>query len=269
MVEGESPECVNFAVRLWDDSPNVIVEVQRSCGCSFQFHQLAKCVLRCSKGLTSEPPSPPRFTIPKCVPRDTPEQQKACLQEGLELAADLLQKDAIDAQLLGVESLVHLTKACKAPAADSIVNNEEIRTTLLSLIQDSANTNNLSQRSISELEENNLTSMRRQAMTVLANCLDSLKEQNKLHACLDRHQVFLEDALLVTLVHQVAAAQDLPHEACQAVRCLGRLTEASGVCRRRALELGAPAVLHKAFETGQRRHLQLQGLVSQLQLADL
>lgn len=268
LVEAESQQCVQFAVRLWDSKNQVVVEVQRSCGCSFAFHELAKCVLRSAKGVTSSPPAPRTFALPKCIPRETEEERRECLREGLEIASSLLLKDALDSHMMALESLVHLTNVCKMGfAAESILDHAEILRVLLSLVEDSNNGISASRRSSSELEQNNLVIMRRQALTVLANCLDTLKGNGKLHACLNRHSALLQDSLVQALVNQVAMAEEAPHDACQAVRCLTTLTEASTFTRRRALELGAPAIVSQAHQSGQCRHAELQGLSSKLQLS--
>jgi len=265
LVVAESQECVQFAIRLWESKNQIAVEVQRSSGCSYAFHQLAKTVLQASKGL-SRAPSPSRFALPKCIPRQTDQERKECLKEGLEIAVSLLQNDAIDSQLMAMESLAHLSKVCTIGfAAESIMEHAEIRTRLFSLVEDSANTD--TQQSNSELDNSNLTTMRRQAITVLANCLDSLKEHNKLHACVNRHSdLLLSETLLMALLSRVSNAQEMPHEACQATRCLASLTEASTVSRRRALELDASKLVQQAHFVATRRHAQLQGLTSKLQL---
>jgi hypothetical protein len=257
-------------VRLWDAENQVVVEVQRGRGCSFAFHQLAKNVLRASKGLNAAPSAKPRFVIPDCIPLGTEEERQECLKEGLEIAVSLLQKDAIDSRVMALESLVHLTKVCrcKGLAAETILGNKDILRSLISLVEDSSTANDANQMSLSALEEHNVSVMRHQAMTVLANCFDSLKEHEKLHRMLNlHHETLLCDSLICALIDQVSNADERPHEACQACRCLQALTDASVATRRRALELNAQAIVSKAYEEGLCRHAQLEDLSSKLQLS--
>ena len=252
---------MQFAIRLWEKNEEVIAEVQRVSGCSFSFHQLAKSVLRSAQGIKARPSSPKAFPLPKCCPQESEEERKQCLKEGLQIAVSLLQKESVDSQLMAMESLVHLTKVCKKGfAAESILEDADLRTLLIATMEEST------PATATAYEASNLCIMRRHAMTVLANCLDTLKENGKLQACLEQHDSLRSPSLLDTLLAQVAKAALEPHHACQAVRCLACLTEASSDIRSRALARGMPAVLSQARETGACRHVYLHELTTSMQL---
>jgi len=226
LVEAETKEHVQFAVRLWSDKDQVLVEIQRTAGCCFLFHQSAKAVLRAAKGLRKQQPQI-SFTIPDCVPQETEEESKQCTQEGLEIALDLLKKDRLDAHMLAIESLVYLTKATKnrSFAAHCILCGE-FRSTILCLVE-SFRMHKSTSVALSQMEEEHLTIMHRNALTVLANCLVALEHSGELLHVLGQQEEFRSNTLLATLVDEVGSAEQRPHDACQAARCLQSLFRAS------------------------------------------
>jgi hypothetical protein len=270
LVNAETKDHLEFAVRLWDDKHQVVVEVQRSCGCSFLFHQTAKAVLRASKGSSSVVSSHPLFALPNCIPRETDQERMDCLKDGLDIAATLLLKgDTIDAHVMAVQSLVHLSKVCKCKgyAAEAILGNSEILSALLSLIESSSMSSQSSLTRLSELEEEHVGLMRCEALCLFANCLCSLKQHDKLHEMLSRQEDLVSDNFIAVLIDQVGSAEEQPHQACQAVKCLLTLTEASAKVRRRALDLGMDSAASLAMQHGMCRHSQLHECSEQLRLS--
>ena len=255
-------------MRLWKRDNETVVEVQRTSGCSFLFHQTAKAVLRAAKGLSAVS-TKPRLAIPDCIPKETEQERKDCLAEGLDIAASLLREDAIDAHVMAIESLVHLTRVCKCHgyAAQKILSNADLLSTLLSLIETSSMSGNSSQTSLSEVEEEHISLMRRHALNVLSTSLCSLKQHGKLQEILHEQETLLSDSLVAALVDFVSNADEQPHEACQAIRCLQTLTEASSSCRRRALEMGVDAAVSHAQQEGLCRHAQLEDCSHKLRLS--
>jgi len=125
---------VHLTVHLWNynnsnnnsnhaapSAPEVLVECQRVSGNSISFHQTARAILQAAQSLDSGADRRlPHQCAPMDYPRMMPSQQAAADRsssgpkaaaavEALEQAYQLLCKDRLDAQLSGLESLVHLT----------------------------------------------------------------------------------------------------------------------------------------------------------------
>lgn len=265
-VTAETKEHVEFVVRLWEQDNETIVEVQRAGGDGFVFHQIAKAVLRAAKGLRS--PSPPKtraaFSIPKGVPLSNEEEKKESWDEGLENACSLLKSDRIDCQFMAIESLVHLTNVCKCPVftANSILCDEVLRT-LLCLVEFSRLTTHDRESYVSEMEENNLSIMHRNALTVLANCLSALSEAGDLRKVVGDECNLRSSSLLEALVEDVHCSSNRPHDACQAVRCLHCLITASSEIQEKMQELHVAQALECACQC---RHARLGEVSEKLRL---
>lgn len=258
LVEAQTKENVQFNVRLWNDKDQVAVEVQRLAGCCFLFHQCAKSVLRAAKGVPAASPTK-TFQIPESIPRETEQETKECIEEGLEIAADLLKKDRIDAHLLAIESLVCLSKATKTRkfAAKCILCGEFL-STLLSLIESFQMDHQTYQDVTSQVQESHLFAMHRNALTILANCLVSLEEQGKLNTTLKTQRELCSNSLILALVEDVSKSDTRPHDACQAARCLQSLMRSSNDVGRKLLEIGATDKVQEAHQQGCCRHAQLE-----------
>ncbi|GAX20673.1 hypothetical protein FisN_32Hh062 [Fistulifera solaris] len=208
------------------DDECLIVEAQRYCGCSFSFHQLAKCVLRSAKGLPATAARP--LPLPKCLPRVSEEEQQSYINEGIEIAISLMRQGSLDAQLMALESLSQMSQGSPS-AAEMIFGNNEVFDFLLSFAPLSANNDY-------EMERSNECQMHRAAMTVIANCLESLHPNLESSKCRD---ALLGDSLLASLVNEISLGHEKPHEACQAIRVLQVLAQVSAETKQRiALPVG-------------------------------
>lgn len=265
-ITAETKEHVEFMIRLWAKDNGTIVEVQRAGGCGFVFHQIARAVLRAAKGLRS--PSPPKtrmdLPIPKGVPLSNEEEKKESWDEGLENACSLLKSDRIDCQFMAIESLVHLTNVCKCPVftANSILCDEVLRT-LLCLVEFSRLSTHDRESCVSEMEENNLSIMHRNALTVLANCLSALSEAGDLCKVVDDVCNLRSSSLLEALVEDVHCSSNRPHDACQAIRCLHCLITASSEIQEKMQELHVVQALECACQC---RHSNLGEVSEKLRL---
>lgn len=192
--------------------------------------------------------------------------QMEYMREGLEIAIDLFEKnDAYDTQLMAMESLAHLTKTCRfhGLAAQTVFNTKKLWDVILSLVECPVRGNS---GEMSQMEESHLTLMRRQALIVLANCLESLKDQQLLNRYLEEYNVLQADGFLESLIREIGNADARPHEACHACRALRCVCDASSPIRQRVVALNATAVLVKAQEQGHVRHAQLEQMSSKLHL---
>lgn len=231
----ETFDHVEFYVRFFQTPESILVEMQRCCGCSFGFHQLAKSILRGAKGLPC-PVSKPLPTLLQCIPRATEQEQLACAQEGIDIAVSLLKQGTLDAQCMALESLAHIAKI----AAEPILGNPEIRSVLLS----------------SCIETNSDCKLHRAAITVVANCLGSLQANGTLESCLKEHRdALLCDRLLTQLLGEIAHCDQKPHEACQAIRCLQVLCCQASSTETRQRMKEAEVLVSRAVEDGHRHAL--------------
>jgi len=224
----------------------------------------------------------------------------------IEIAHGLLMKDRMDARQLGLESLCLLTDPNKTGMTTALIASrvvllgtaqdlrseqeddmifdeapfQEIRQTILSLIQlrrigdadefDSGLTE----------EEEHITILHNLSLAVLANALDVIENEDQSDDKEDSEDFkprartsseticenFLTDAseatgdkeIIKTLITELGKAGDKPHNACLSAKCIGSLCRASEKARRRAKELGAKTVVQTALEVGTRTHLKLE-----------
>lgn len=106
----ETPCHTQFYVKLFEDDSQVIVEVQRSSGCSYRFSQCSKAILCAAKGVKRKPRRGPPggFKVPASVKamKEIDDQTQAAT----EIAFDLLSQQRVDAQRMGLESLEKMAR---------------------------------------------------------------------------------------------------------------------------------------------------------------
>lgn len=226
----------------------------------------------------------------------------------IEIAHGLLMKDRMDARQLGLESLCLLTDPNKTGIKTALIASrvvllgtaqdletgtnqdddlmfdegpfQEIRQTILSLIQlrriGDADEFDTAQSE----EEEHITTLHNLALAVLANALDVIENEDQSEHDVEAEDYrprartsseticenFLIDAseasgdkeMIKTLISELGKAGDKPHNACLSAKCIGSLCRASDKARRRAKELGAKTVVQTALEVGTRTHLKLE-----------
>lgn len=229
----------------------------------------------------------------------------------IEIAHGLLMKDRMDARQLGLESLCLLTDPNKTgiktaliasrvvllgTAQDADDNTEqegslmfdegpfqEIRQTILSLIQLRRIGDEFDDQVELTEEEEHITVLHNLALAVLANALDVVENEERLQenpevasggasaarrgsSASEICNSFLDDAsevagdreIMKTLITELGKAGEKPHNACLSAKCIGSLCRASQKARRKAKELGAKTVVQTALEVGTRTHLRLE-----------
>lgn len=183
----ETPCHTQFYVKLFEDHSQVIVEVQRSRGCSFTFSQCSKAILCAAKGVKRRGGPPRTFTVPASV--KAAKAMDDATEEATEIAFDLMSQPRIDAQRMGLESLQKMSK-------DGVVKN---------ISQDRVD------KIVSLVSEEHCC---RDALTVVANLLE--------HGSMDASKCSDEfvHALMLKLV------DDDLHTAHQAARCLNYVCKA-------------------------------------------
>ena len=230
---------VRLVVRMFSEGEKVVVEVQRRSGCCFVFHQVAKAILKAAKGEPAK--KVPKFTVPASVIKE--EQQRSSCNEALEIANELLQKDRIDAQALGMSSLVQLTNEGSSRFAASAILEGPLLDAVLKFVQPT--------ESVDEVLEEHRTEMRGDAFRVLANCLASTT------AKLDIEKLG-SDEILEALIKELRVAEEKPHNAWHACKVLKALLKDSEALRTKAEQLGAPSAVTVAYNEGVCRHAMLE-----------
>jgi hypothetical protein len=249
---------VTFTTRLFAGDGKVIVELQRLAGCCFLFHQTAKTVLRAAKGM--EPLKRRTFSVPPSVPKCDAEEEKECLENGLELAASLLKKDRLDAHMLAMESLTHLSRStkCQCLVAKAILCGP-LLDTLISLIESwSICAADSAEDEKGEVEEQHCASMHRLAISVLANCLGVLEAEGELSEVIAHlREQLCTPSLLMALVDELRRAEQRPHDACEAARCLQTLVR-SCKCKQSIMDCDGLNAAAFAYEAGASSHANLE-----------
>lgn len=268
-VEAETHDGVTFTTTLFSgDNNKVIVELQRQAGCCYLFHQTAKTVLRAAKGM--DQPQRRSYLVPVSLPKCADAEEKECLEKGLELARDLLSKDRLDAHLLAMESLTCLSRSakCQCLVAKAILTGP-LLDTIVSLIecwsicaQDAAK-----EEEKGEVEENHCASMHRLAISVLANCLSVLESEGELESVLvQRGEQLCSPSLLMALVEELRRAEQRPHDATEAARCLQPLLRSCPECKPRIMECDGLSAASIAYNAGVSSHANLQKECQSLKL---
>lgn len=207
---------------MFTDQGKIVVEVQRKCGCSYQFREVARTVLRSAKGEMS--PLPKRvFAIPSSIPQETPAQQQQRAETGVEVALQQLSSERLDSQLIGMESLEQITRSCSRCCVSKKVLDGECLAKVLSVAQDDAG------NARTEMEEQHVSVMKRRAITVVANALSALAESGELHNVLADCSALKSESFICCLVDTLREASTSPHDATQAARCIQHLLTAKDV----------------------------------------
>jgi hypothetical protein len=269
---------VKFFIRFYlEESNTIMVELQRKCGCTMVFRRAARVILRAASGLVEDPnpsltlrkrPNRPllkRSERPSIPIKDTDEKEakwpitseneQGGAAIALEFVDDMMRKDRLDANLLGIESLLLLTKvetvgnSTATLAAHAVFGSRrgynemyEQVTRALELPDDlcDALTGRHAQR------------MRSHALTILANSLEILlkHDKNELRAIMHRQGWLLEENLLTKLLSELSDSEIRPHDAHQAARCLNTIITISSEGKARAIELGAPSIVSGSQRVG-------------------
>lgn len=268
-VEAETHDGVTFTTCLFAGDNKVIVELQRQSGCCYLFHQTAKTVLRAAKGM--DQPQRRSYPVPPSVPRCSDAEEKECLEKGLELARDLLHKDRLDAHMLAMESLTCLSRSskCQCLVAKAILCGPLLET-IVSLIECwsiCAENAAVSEEEKGEVEGNHCASMHRLAISVLANCLSVLESEGELESVLvQRREHLCSPSLLMALVEELRRAEQRPHDATEAARCLQPLLRSCPECKPRIMECDGLTAASIAYDAGVSSHANLQKECQSLKL---
>jgi hypothetical protein len=259
LLVAETKDCLKFAVRLFADKGMVVVEVQRQSGCSFQFREASRTVLKSAKGMRSMAPKR-KFTIPSCIPKESIEQKQKRTEDGLQIAFNMLRTDRADSQMLAMESLEQLTRSSESRgiAAKAVLGGETLRK-LVSLAE--AGDSDL----LSDMEERRVSIMKRRALAVLANALCALSESGELSSFLCSTAQLKSRSLVCALVSDLRDSSASPHAATEAARCMQYLMNAKEV-EGLLVEMSAMSAVTAACTVGACRNVTLERESKKLKL---
>lgn len=257
-----------FAIQLFSKSNEigVVVEVRRSSGCSLNFYKSCYPILHAASGMQCTDFDDSLITKPlSFLCNDAPKSDDDFLVT-VEVANNLLKKDRIDANLLGIESLRMLTdtsSTCTETAAlvaKMILlgknGNENIRNIIRSLIENWTLCDEDDLEEGDELDQRHLSIMRNHALAIIANILDLLDDQGSLSNIMDEDS-WLRETFLPILINELKEAADRPHDAFLSAKCLSVLVKASQKAKEKAIQLDAGDVTSNSLIVGQRSHEQL------------
>ena len=250
--------------------PNVgvIVEVRKKRGCSYRFHKMARSILRAAQGITENMAGRQRKLVSSNLARKKISSNLApchfsvehTMDLALESASSLLKKDRLDANLLGLESLVFLTDAestgsPKALHASRAVLCEDVRpeglkTSIKAFIQ-----NDNRSHCQGAHEDHCSAMMRSHALAILANSIFCLSQnESELCTIVNDKEWISSDGFLGNLLEEIGHADTRPHDSYQAARCLNIIMSASSNFKEHAMKLGASNKLEMSYGVGNCRH---------------
>lgn len=310
-------ENVEMQLSLWKTGGGIAVELQRRKGDSIAFHRYSRYLLDAAVGDFDPYEHVEKHgeqldviyskKIQRLLSLETGKEAATELENAIiaiEIAHGLLMKDRMDARQLGLESLCLLTDPNKTGSTTALMASrvvllgtaqdpgseqeddmmfdeapfQEIRQTILSLIQLRRIGDADEFETARSEEEEHITILHNLALAVLANALDVIEnEENSKHEeeefkprartsseticenfISDATEVSGDKEIIKTLIAELGKAGDKPHNACLSAKCIGSLCRASQKARRRAKELGAKTVVQTALEVGTRTHLKLE-----------
>eukprot|EP00978_Attheya_sp_CCMP212_P003575 scaffold7494_cov55-Attheya_sp.AAC.7 len=268
---------VTFFIRFYlEENNTIMVELQRKCGCTMVFRRAARVILRAAAGLEDANPSlalrkrpnrpllkrSERPSIPikdgdekEAVSFVTSENEQGGAAIALEFVDDMMKKDRLDANLLGIESLLLLTKV-------DTVGNSTATIAARAVFGSRRGYNEIYEQVTRALEfpddlcdaltGRHAQRMRSHALTILANSLEILlkHDKNELRAIMHRQGWLLEGNLLTKLLSELSDSEIRPHDAHQAARCLNTIITISSEGKARAIELGAPSIVSGSQRVG-------------------
>jgi hypothetical protein len=247
----ETHDFVKLSVRLFIDNAFVVVEIQRTCGCSFSFREAAKSLLRSAKGLERMLPRK-RFAIPTTLPHRSRAEQQGCFQDDVRIAFDMLRSNRSDCKLLALESLEKMTQPCENAdvAAKAILTPENLKQ-LLAFSETDADIG------VSELEESQSNMRRRKVLAILANSLATLNQSDRADVLSITDNGLNCRSFLEMLHSTLDDASARPHDACEAARCLQYLSLSKDVQESLA-EMSTLEVVSSACSAGSHSHHRLE-----------
>lgn len=274
----ETKLCVQLFIAASRTPSTIVVEIRRKTGSPITFHKVARVILSAAKGdpiafapslIISSLPSRTENKLVFVTASNGEDETKRGMvgcDEGVTAAGTigkidtLLKKDRVDANLLGMESLLNLTTSGSSSkkmalfTAGIILNggnsNDVIKDMVFSLIRHSSTNNDDDANNI--VEDGYKQRMRICALSLFANSLEVLSISD-LESKLSDDWVG-DDGILPSLVDILKDSEASLQEAYFAAKCLKMLFEASLDLRSWAMEQEVFKIVKHSQNVGHCTH---------------
>jgi len=240
---------MELCVQLFKVSDNtrnmIVVEIRRKNGSAISFHKVARAMLNAAKGkaISMSSSVAPKSQAKKLIAREENKEDNDVNVAGtIERVESLLRNDRIDANLLGMESLLHLTTSGSSSknmalfTANVILNgwkNNVIKDSVFSLITKS----NINKDESKNMVEDGFNQrMRICSLSVLANSLEVISKNRhggggggtaELQLKLSNDEWVEDGGILWSLLEILKISESNLQEAYFAAKCLKTALEAS------------------------------------------
>jgi len=256
-------------VQLFKDSTlatkekkGILVEIQRKNCNSFKFHNIAKTLLHAARGST--PPKsktsfgrPPPLLLNRKAPAVC--NIKHNTEVAIENAAILLKKDRMDANMLGMESLILLTdKQCSAELTCLLTSRAVLKGDVPDIKSIILGNDRHGEDKISNGVH--YSQIRNYALLLLANSLSVVASNKDEFRSIVRMKEW--ESMLSALLLELKNVESTPHSAYQSARSINTLISGSPEMRNMAIILDAPALVLQCQDVGRCQHA-LLGNVSE------
>jgi len=264
----ETPNGVKLVVSLFAHDGMIVVEVRRRTGCSFQFRDAAKSILRSSKGLRKQQQRPmpsKKFGLPPQLPKRSREAYHDCIRDEFRVALNMLQSQRVDAHLLALETMGKMTTINNSSdvAAKLVLSNTDCLKQLITLLDMYSK-----ERPNPENEKCYRSTQCRRILEVLANSCEAISNSDLATILSTNDHDLKTSSFLAFLLSSMEEASIRPHDAFQAARCIRRLLISKEV-ESLLIEMSAIDVISSARSVGVECHEQLEQesfkLIGQLQ----
>lgn len=269
-----------FTIRLYSgEEGGVMVEIQRLCGDCMSFMRDCRAILDAAEGRTEKdvhvtasqeekplylrlPVSEMAFVKRASLPEISQEEQVASVN----VTADLLSSRKSDSNMLGMESLVIQTDPLKTMKSTAILASRRIlcprdpgntsfnmHNYVMSLLiyGNEQEATAEESTSFSAFEDHN-TRLRNLAMSALLNALSLVSSEDLLLRMIAPNQEWYTSVMIPKLLQDLSTAENHPHDACYAIRCLSILAKSSGEFATKMQDEGGYDALKAAEEVGTR-----------------
>jgi hypothetical protein len=257
---------VEFKIRLFagkgEYGHGVIVEAQRQSGSSVYFHNECRAIFDAAEGMDEAPIQVDPFEggSVEAFMKEISYQETAVNLLGL--SCELLKKNKLDANLLGIQSLVLLTDSKKSGTDASLMASKSIivrskKMELQNIIAEMIETGVESRHEDRVPTDKDIfTDLRYNSLTALCNALNVCAEDGCLSEAIV-HQSWYMNILVPLLSKNLGSPERDPLTALLSLRCLNILLQCSVDCRRKALGIGTLKALENAREFGEARYSSL------------
>lgn len=277
-----NPDFVSFRIRLYgckqEEGLCVLVEVQRRKGSSQSFARDCRAILEAAEGGDCSTASDSEVICLKC-----PVSQMACLQ-GVdvvapdvageeELAAFLLDDPRLDSNMLGMELLKNSTDPRHSAPNVVVLSAEHIvspgsetvlRDNVFSILQHGSLKPDQRPYTGPEGEEDYNEKMHNLALAAVANALATTKEDGSLKKAVVDQKEWFSRILLPVIFENIGRAQERPHDAFLAAKCLKSVVMSCESATQLAIENGAVMILEDVISSGLDHHLLLREEVREI-----